>query len=200
MVKKAKRPQARPGELVTLAPHRSGIPAHDGKPMVGREDVLRVSSVTGTGSARNPYRIVVTNGVHFWHLEPDDAAPVIGLSIGVVEKSRRQLDDEIEDALCGEGGGEVTVVAAWTEDVREIAPGQRSWRLGERPRLVDAKKAHAVMWTNRGTRADAARARAYVQKEHPDAGRVFVYPATEEDPLGRARRDVLTGLSGLSAR
>ncbi|MES2156074.1 MAG: hypothetical protein V4510_13150 [bacterium] len=187
---KAKRPWVRPGDLVLLAWHKKVIPPFDGKPFVGHEDVLRVASVSGTGSLKNPYRVVVTDGVHAWHLEPDDVRPAEPAPVAAPEKSHRQLEAEI-DALAGTG--EVTVVAAWTEDVQEIAPGQKPWRhdLGERPKLVDAKKPHAAMWVNQGTRADVAKALAFVRKDYPATGRVFVYPTTEGDPLGRARRDVL---------
>jgi hypothetical protein len=89
----------------------------------------------------------------------------------------------------------VTIVVAWTEDEQELAPGQRSWRhdLGERPKLVDVKKPYAAMWRNRGTETDIAKAHEYSRKENPKTGRVMVYPTTEKDPLGRARKDVLAG-------
>lgn len=88
----------------------------------------------------------------------------------------------------------MTIVIAWTEDEQEIAPGQKPWRhdLGERPKLVDVKKPRAVVWVNDGSDADAAKAREYVKKAHPGTGQVFLYPTTEKDPLGKARRDVVT--------
>lgn len=189
-----RRPKLRTGDLVLLAPQKSVIPAYDGKPFVGRESVLRVSSVTGTGSARSPYRVVVTDGEHFWHLEPDDVvAQDAGSDPAAPAKSTAQLGREIRSILTE--GDEGTIVVAWTEDAREIAPGQRPWRhdLGERPKLVDVKKVHAAMWLNRGGVADVDRARAYVRQTQRDTGRVFVYPLEEKDPLGRARRDVLAG-------
>lgn len=108
------------------------------------------------------------------------------------KKSAAVLNREIREALADEP---VTIVVAWTEDTQEIAPGQRPWRhdLGERPKLVQAKKAHAAMWRNRGGRADIDKAHAYSRKENPDTGKVYVYPVTEKDPLGRARRDILAG-------
>ncbi len=89
----------------------------------------------------------------------------------------------------------VTIVVAWTEDTQELAPGQKAWRhdLGERPKLVDVKKPHATVWTNRGTPADLTKAYEYSRKTNPETGRVMVYPTTEKDPLGRARKDVLEG-------
>jgi hypothetical protein len=72
----SKRPALRKQDRVTLSRVKRPIPAYDGKPFVGREDVLTVSHVTGTGSKRNPWWVVVTDGTHFWHLEPDDVTLV----------------------------------------------------------------------------------------------------------------------------
>jgi hypothetical protein len=72
----SKRPALRKHDRVTLSRIKRPIPAHDGKPFVGREDVLTVSHITGTGAKRNPWGVVVTDGTHFWHLEPDDVTPV----------------------------------------------------------------------------------------------------------------------------
>lgn len=59
-----------------LAAHKSVIPPYDGKPFVLRDTMLTVSHLTGTGSKRNPWHVVVTDGTHFWHLEPDDVVRV----------------------------------------------------------------------------------------------------------------------------
>ena len=69
---KTKRPAVSTGDSVTLSAIKSTVPAYDGKPMILRDTVLRVSHVTGTGSKRSPYHVVVTDGTHFWHMEPDD--------------------------------------------------------------------------------------------------------------------------------
>ena len=73
---KAKRPQFKLRDTVQLSSIKSMIPAHDGKPAVLGDTRLSVSSITGTGSKRNPYHVVMTDGVHFWHLEPDDVVLV----------------------------------------------------------------------------------------------------------------------------
>ncbi len=113
-----------------------------------------------------------------------DARPTTPVAV----KSPAQLDAEIDAAL----RGPVTIVVAWIEDTQDLAPGQKTWRhdLGERPKLVDVKKPHAAMWLNSGSVDDVAKARRYVKNDHPDSGRVFAYPTTEPDPLGRARREV----------
>jgi len=67
-----KRPAWRKGDRVMLAEHKGVIPPYDGKPFVLRDTVLTVSHLTGTGSRRNPWHVVVTDGEHFWHLDPDD--------------------------------------------------------------------------------------------------------------------------------
>lgn len=72
----AKRPALRKHDRVMLASHKSVIPPYDGKPFVLRDTVLTVSHLTGTGSNRNPWHVVVTDGTHFWHLEPDDVTRV----------------------------------------------------------------------------------------------------------------------------
>ena len=70
----SKRPALRKNDRVTLSRIKSPIPAYGGKPFVGRERVLTVSHITGTGAQRNPWGVVVTDGEHFWHLEPGDVA------------------------------------------------------------------------------------------------------------------------------
>jgi hypothetical protein len=99
----------------------------------------------------------------------------------------------IKAAMSKSDDSTITVVAAWTDDTQEIAPGQKMWRhdMGERPKFVDVKKPHSVIWANNGVEADITRAQAWVSKSYPDTGRVFVYPVTEKDPLGRARHEIL---------
>lgn len=72
----SRRPALRTHDRVVLAPHKSVIPPYDGKPFVLRDTVLTVSHLTGRGSTRDPWHVVVTDGTHFWHLEPDDVIPV----------------------------------------------------------------------------------------------------------------------------
>lgn len=69
---KTKRPSFRIGDRVKLSAITRMIPAYDGKPAVLSDTVLRVSSITGTGTTRNPYIVRTTDGVNFWGHEPDD--------------------------------------------------------------------------------------------------------------------------------
>lgn len=46
----------------------------------------------------------------------------------------------------------------------------------------------ACMWMNKGSAADVAKAEAYAAKE---GWKVFTYPTTERDPLGKAKAAVL---------
>ena len=98
----SKRPTLRKHDRVTLAEHKKVIPPYDGKPFVLRDTVLTVSHLTGTGSKRNPWHVVVTDGTHFWHLEPDDVTRVetdTGGSSHSTMKSRgphRELNDWLD--------------------------------------------------------------------------------------------------------
>ena len=97
-----KRPALRKHDRVTLASHKSVIPPYDGKPFVLRDTVLTVSHLTGTGSKRNPWHVVVTDGTHLWHLEPDDVARVETSASGATHStvkrrgSRRDLDEWLD--------------------------------------------------------------------------------------------------------
>jgi len=86
-----------------------------------------------------------------------------------------------------------TIVVAWLVDDVEVdvkATQLRRLDLGERPVLRQVKMAKAAMWRNKGDDADLKKAHEYAAGE---GYRVFVYPTTERDPLGRARRDIKEG-------
>ena len=76
----AKRPKFKIGDLVSLASYTPLIPAYGGKPFVGRETILRVSSITGKGTLRAPWFVHVTDGSSFWQLPPDDLVLVAGIA------------------------------------------------------------------------------------------------------------------------
>lgn len=61
-----------PGDAVRLAPGVRVVPAYGGKPAVHRGTDLCVAEVTGRGTERAPWSIIVTDGSHLWHLDPDD--------------------------------------------------------------------------------------------------------------------------------
>ena len=47
-------------------------------------------------------------------------------------------------------------------------------------------KPRAVMWMMNGTALRLRQARDYIRRYRPE-GKIFVYPYSEQDPLGRAR-------------
>lgn len=91
-----------------------------------------------------------------------------------------------------------TIVIAWVveETVHDGRPYAHD--LGQRPGTRVERVARAAIWLNKGTEADVVKARAYCENPtsrsstDPESARyAFIYPPTEKDPLGRARRDVL---------
>ena len=98
----SKRPAFRKHDRVTLSPIKRPIPAYGGKPFVGREMVLTVSHLTGTGSKRNPWHVAVTDGTHFWHLEPGDVTRVetdersTGHSVMKPHSAKHDLDNWLD--------------------------------------------------------------------------------------------------------
>ena len=99
----SKRPALRKHDRVTLSRIKSVIPAYGGKPFVGRDMVLTVSDLTGTGSKRNPWHVVVTDGTHFWHLEPDDVMRVEASSTEHSTMKRHGADRDLNTWLDSHG-------------------------------------------------------------------------------------------------
>ena len=69
MPKNTPRPHFRKNDKITSL---SIVPAYDGKPQIGRDTELSVSHVTGRGSKCAPWRVVATDGIHFWHFDPEN--------------------------------------------------------------------------------------------------------------------------------
>lgn len=104
MATKAKRPKFKINDRVTIASYTPLVPAYGGKPFVGRDTILRVSSIAGTGSLRNPYFVHVTDDEgHFWQFPPDDIVPADEGVQHATKKSPAQLDREIAEALAARG-------------------------------------------------------------------------------------------------
>jgi hypothetical protein len=76
------------------------------------------------------------------------------------------------------------VLARLDEDMELVRRGRDD--LGERHTFRTIAKPVSVMWVNKGTDADKAKAERFAKAE---GYTVFCYDA-ETDPLGRARRDV----------
>jgi len=98
---KTKRPSLKANDLVTL--RFSSIPASGGKPFLGKADtVLRVQSVTGTGTMRNPWQAIVTDDAgHTWTLPPGDfmLADASSPPGHHVTKGSTQIQREINEEL-----------------------------------------------------------------------------------------------------
>lgn len=82
---------------------------------------------------------------------------------------------------------EVLIVVAWVEEEVEVVRARRT-DLGEAPVTRTVSVGKAVVWLRRGGATDVEKARAYAL---PEGKRVFTYPKSEKDPLGRARREVV---------
>jgi hypothetical protein len=86
------------------------------------------------------------------------------------------------------GGDECIAVVAWRTTEVEVVRARRT-DLGERPITRAVEVGHAAVWLNRATPADVEKARVFAAQE--EGRRVFCYPTSERDPLGRARKEVL---------
>lgn len=85
-----------------------------------------------------------------------------------------------------------TIVIAWTEEV-QVPDGKPFARdLGALPGMKTDVVAHACVWLRKGTADDLIKASAHVRAEHPGNGRVFEFPTTERDPLGKAKKRILS--------
>lgn len=64
--------------------------------------------------------------------------------------------------------------------------------IGARPAMREVREAKACVWVLRGSQQDAIAARAYVDAQHADTERrVYLFEPTENDPIGRAKRELL---------
>lgn len=79
---------------------------------------------------------------------------------------------------------------AWVVPDFEVVKQRRS-DLGERPEMKEVKIPKAAVWLKRGTKADIEKAKAYAEKETDYKIAVLMYPTSERDPIGKAKRDVL---------
>lgn len=82
-----------------------------------------------------------------------------------------------------------TIVLAWIVDDVEIVRARRA-DLGERPITRVVRRPVACVWLRAGGPADVARARTYAATRGEEPTTVYVYPLDEEDPIGRAKREI----------
>lgn len=83
--------------------------------------------------------------------------------------------------------GELCIVLARVEQEQIIDKHGRI-DLGERHTFRAVPRPVAVVWANHGGERDVKRAESFALAE---GYRVLSYPASEPDPLGRARADVM---------
>lgn len=79
----------------------------------------------------------------------------------------------------------IIVLASLVEDYKVVS--DEGYDLGRKKKVETYLRPVALVWKLNGGPADVAKARAYAEQE---GYKVFLYPVTEDDPLGRAKRDV----------
>jgi hypothetical protein len=86
----------------------------------------------------------------------------------------------------------IIIVLAWIEEDPYVTDDwERYDGVNYRRRAETRPGGHAVIWLNEGTPEDRERAEAWRRSNLDESGRVFCYPASESDPLGRAKREVM---------
>ena len=90
----------------------------------------------------------------------------------------------------------MTIVVAWLEEGQVFNGKPYAADLGARPGMRVQVQAKAAVWINDGSVEDLEKARAFVTKQEPKTGRVYVYDASIANPQKQAREDVLCGRAG----
>lgn len=96
---------------------------------------------------------------------------------------------ECEMRPCGRGCKVWIVCAKLEDDVEVVRPGQPD--IGIAPKFKTVKKVMAMSWLCEGDESDVDKAEAWTKTKEGEAYTVFCYPTTENDPLGRAKKDLL---------
>lgn len=144
---KTKRPAFKIDDRITLASYTPLIPAHGGRPFVGRDTVLRVIAIVGKGTLRDPrfLKVADDNG-HSWTIPPDDVVPAENRVH--MSKGSFRVEQEIENA----SGPTGTWKVVGTFKTREEAVKDVRWRNGHggNARLAHlTKRAHAGKKTDK---------------------------------------------------
>ena len=87
------------------------------------------------------------------------------------------------------------VLGRLEEDFRVVV--ERRTDLGERPKMEAYQRPVTMVWILSGSPDDVIRARSYAARE---GYQVFCYLVTEEDPLARAKTDLLAQANAKPAR
>ncbi len=62
-----------------------------------------------------------------------------------------------------------------------------AWKARDNSLRSNGWKHHVVVWTSEGTAKDVFEAARYARCQHHDGYQIKTWPATESDPLGKAR-------------
>lgn len=79
----------------------------------------------------------------------------------------------------------IITLARLVEDYKVVSDA--GYDLGRKKKVETYLRPEALVWKLNGGPGDVAKARAYAEQE---GYRVFLYPVTEDDPLGQAKKDV----------
>ena len=83
------------------------------------------------------------------------------------------------------------VVVIWVETVKQaVDPHLTRVDLGERHKWKDVQVPRGCVWVRHGSAADVDSAKAWAATQAEDV-QVLTLPATEEDPIGAAKRQVM---------
>lgn len=77
------------------------------------------------------------------------------------------------------------IVIAWATETKLVPTGRTITRdMNYFPEFKTDWEGHAAMWLRKGEEKDIAKAEAYAASE---GHKVYTFPSTENDPLGKAR-------------
>ena len=85
------------------------------------------------------------------------------------------------------------IVVAWTvTEQRVVDPHLTRVDLGELHTFRDVQSPRACVWLLTGDESDRDRAQAFIDSDYPETGKVYTFPADEADPLGKARKQIVS--------
>ncbi len=79
----------------------------------------------------------------------------------------------------------IIVIGKLVEDFNVVSTDGRD--IGRTPKVEKVMRPEVCVWLLKGEGQDIMKARQYAEKEN---AMVLTYPETEQDPLGKARKDL----------